>query len=153
MKLVRKLLLAVFILVIIAVLLAPAWYFYQHPEALLSPTPVAASASGLANLEKPLPFLSTGGLSPVDLSDAEPPVAEITPDAVAVLVEITVQSVNLRKVPTGVASGEYLYQGALVMVVWDASNYGVIVSPEEYQDLMVWRGCTSDPAGLGCEAK
>lgn len=146
---VRKLLLAFFFLLIIAVLLAPAIYLYQHPEALVAPTPVAASASGLTDLS----VLSTGEISlpaPVKLptTGASPVVG---PDAV--LVEITTQSVNLRKVPTGVASGEYLYQGALVMVIWDASNYGVIVSPEEYQDLMVWRGCTSDPAGLGCEAK
>jgi hypothetical protein len=70
----------------------------------------------------------------------------------AVSVTITAETVNLR-FSTGVASGDYLFRGDVVVVEWTGDGYGTIIIPSKYTGLKVWRGCTSDTGDLGCEAK
>jgi hypothetical protein len=147
MKLIKRLLLAVFILALLAILVSPAWYFYLHPEALVAPTPNSAynemSFSGIQSAH-------TGDENPETILAVNTPTPPVESEAVSVT--ITAETVNLR-FSTGVASGDYLSRGDAVILKWDGDGYGTIISPSRYAGLKVWRGCTSDTGDLGCEAK
>jgi|SRR5690242_4045597 len=67
-------------------------------------------------------------------------------------ITVTADTVNLRD-SEHKATGNTAARGTELTVYWQADGYGQITAPAEYADLFIWRGCTSDPAEYGCEAK
>lgn len=145
---IRKLFSFAFMLAMLALLVAPAVYVYQHPEMLAAYTPESLSDSAVFRLPASTPSVNSAMLA---VSTPTVEVASIEEHSVSVT--ITADLVNLRLVSTGVASGKTLSRGDVVSVEWRSDNYGQIIFPAQYAGYMVWRGCTSDAGNLGCEAK
>ena len=148
MKLIRKLLFIIFLLALAVILVSPAWYLYTHPEMLIVPTPLSVSAEGDLEFPKATPVAPNFILA---ISKDTPTPVSTGGEAVSVVV--TAETVNLRLLSDGTATGYYLSRGDVVTVLWKESGYGRIIAPTQYVGFIVWRGCTSDAAGLGCEAK
>ena len=67
-------------------------------------------------------------------------------------IEVVAETVNLRDDERH-ATGMTISQGEILAVSWTADGYGEIIEPTKFAGLFIWRGCTSDPADYGCEAK
>lgn len=145
---IRKLFSLIFVLAMLALLVAPAVYVYQHPEILVAYTPESLSDTAVFRLPA-----STPPVNPTMLAVSTPTVGIASIENPSVSVTITADLVNLRIISTGAASGKTLSRGNVIFVEWRSDNYGEIIAPTQYAGYMVWRGCTSDAGNLGCEAK
>ena len=138
----KRVLLAVLMVGLLAILVAPLWYALEHPEVL--PTlPERGAAESLATVTLVSAPVLVPSPSQIPLAAAEEPGVEAI---------ITGWTVNLRDEGRK-ATGMTVLHGEAVRVIWEADGFGEIVEPPRWAGLYVWRGCTSDPAGYGCEAK
>jgi hypothetical protein len=139
----KKVLLATSMLVLLALLAAPFWIAMRHPE-LIPTLPVVATptiARAATSAELLATTVPTGSTAPVS-----------TPTGDYMPVLVTGGHVNLRDQDRN-ASGLTVSTGQPLTVYWQPDGYGLITSPAAYAGLFIWRGCTSDPAEYGCEAK
>ena len=67
-------------------------------------------------------------------------------------VTVTAQFVNIRDAD-GIATGEIAQAGDVLTVTFRPDGYALISSPAKWAGMLIWRGCTSDNGGYGCEAK
>lgn len=70
---------------------------------------------------------------------------------VSTIVTVTHETVNLR-FPGRAASGSFVQKGQVLAVQCGIDGYCLILEGE-HAGLYIWRGCTSDPADYGCQAK
>lgn len=75
--------------------------------------------------------------------------AQQNPDGQSITV--THEMVNLRMIDHA-ASGDFVKAGDVLAVECSQDGYCLILDGE-HTGLYIWRGCTSDPAKYGCEAK
>jgi hypothetical protein len=70
---------------------------------------------------------------------------------IGTIVTVTRETVNLRN-QSHASTGTFVQQGKVLTVDCGPDGYCEILEGE-HDGLYIWRGCTSDPASYGCEAK
>lgn len=113
---------------------------YTYPTKLLrqelikqTPSATVAATGGVAKIEK-----------------VETPSA--TGDKAGTTIIVNANLVNIRNSDKS-STGDYAQQGKELTVYWREDGFGEIVTPVDWKGKLIWRGCTNDPAGYGCESK
>lgn len=108
---------------------------------LVTPTPHPPIKTGPPTLTAMTMASPTEMLA--DMEESSPtPAASVT---------VTRETVNLRDAKHA-AAGSVVKFGEMLAVICGTDGYCEILQGP-HAGLYIWRGCTSDPAGLGCEAK
>lgn len=133
----------IFILILLAIILVPAWSFIKNPELLAMPE-YETTAFGT-------------GILPNDLSYSNIPVTGTptivitgTPkESASLTIVVTGTIVNLRT-PDNTKSGYYLYLGdeAEVRITGNWAE----ITKGQFKGFKVWLGCTNLAGNLGCQS-
>jgi hypothetical protein len=112
-------------------------------------TPTPNSAEVLAVESVPSVIPTVANTQAQQLPTQVSPTPTLIPNLPTVQVVIQFETVNIRTTE-GQATGLLAIRGQNFVVIWREDGYGEIQSGA-HKGFLIWRGCTNDPGGLGCQ--